>query len=69
MSEKTESDNTDWFRTRQLGPRTWVIDDRGQDLIYLACGEERCLLIDTGWGVGDLPALVASLSALQRPPT
>lgn len=56
--------NTAWFRTRQLDPRTWVIDDRGQDLIYLACGEERCLLIDTGWGVGDLPALVASLCPL-----
>jgi hydroxyacylglutathione hydrolase len=64
MTDYTESDSTAWFRTRQLDPRTWVIDDRGQDLIYLACGEERCLLIDTGWGVGDLPALVASLSSL-----
>jgi glyoxylase-like metal-dependent hydrolase (beta-lactamase superfamily II) len=51
-----------WFTTRQLDERTWAIDDRGQDLIYLVCGEERALLIDTGWGVGDLPALVASLS-------
>ena len=72
MSDNTSSDDTPWFRTRQLDSRTWVIDDRGQDLIYLACGEERCLLIDTGWGVGDpsgdsgqsLPALVASLSSL-----
>jgi glyoxylase-like metal-dependent hydrolase (beta-lactamase superfamily II) len=60
----TVSDNAAWFRTRQLDPRTWVIDDRSQDLIYLVCGEERCLLIDTGWGVGDLPALVDSLCAL-----
>jgi glyoxylase-like metal-dependent hydrolase (beta-lactamase superfamily II) len=64
MSDNTDSDNTTWFRTRQLDARTWVVDDRGQDLIYLACGEERCLLIDTGWGVGDLPALVASLCSL-----
>jgi len=64
MSDCTAPSNLAWFRTRQLDPRTWVIDDRGQDLIYLACGEERCLLIDTGWGVGDLPALVASLSPL-----
>jgi hydroxyacylglutathione hydrolase len=60
----TVSDHTTWFHTRQLDDRTWVIDDRGEDLIYLACGEERCLLIDTGWGVGDLPALVASLCTL-----
>ena len=64
MGENTTSDNSTWFRTRQLDARTWVIDDRGQDLIYLACGEERCLLIDTGWGVGDLPALAASLCPL-----
>jgi glyoxylase-like metal-dependent hydrolase (beta-lactamase superfamily II) len=63
----TVSDHTAWFHTRQLDARTWVIDDRGQDLIYLAAGEERCLLIDTGWGVGDLPVLVASLCPL--PPT
>jgi glyoxylase-like metal-dependent hydrolase (beta-lactamase superfamily II) len=50
-----------WFTTRQLDARTWAIDDRGEDLIYLLCGEEQALLIDTGWGVGDLPALVASL--------
>jgi glyoxylase-like metal-dependent hydrolase (beta-lactamase superfamily II) len=52
---------TDWFTTRQLDAQTWAIDDRGCDLIYLVCGEERALLIDTGWGVGDLPALAASL--------
>jgi glyoxylase-like metal-dependent hydrolase (beta-lactamase superfamily II) len=35
--------------------------------MYLVSGKERCLLIDTGWGVGDLPTLVASLTSL--PPT
>jgi glyoxylase-like metal-dependent hydrolase (beta-lactamase superfamily II) len=64
MTDDAAPTNSAWFRTRQLDPHTWVIDDRGQDLIYLACGEERCLLIDTGWGVGDLPALVASLCPL-----
>jgi hydroxyacylglutathione hydrolase len=64
VSENTTPDGSTWFQTRQLDAGTWVIDDRGQDLIYLACGEERCLLIDTGWGVGDLPALVASTCPL-----
>jgi hydroxyacylglutathione hydrolase len=53
-----------WFSTREIGPRTWAIDDCGQDVIYLACGDGRGLLIDTGWGVGDLRGLVASLTSL-----
>jgi hydroxyacylglutathione hydrolase len=54
----------DWFATRLVAPRTWAIDDHGSDVIYLVAGDERALLIDTGWGVGDLPALVASLTPL-----
>jgi len=54
----------DWFQVRAIGPQTWAIDDRGSDVIYLAAGAEKALLIDTGWGVGDLPALVASLTPL-----
>ena len=53
-----------WFKVRKIGDATWAIDDRGSDVMYLAAGQERCLLVDTGWGVGDLPALVASLSPL-----
>jgi glyoxylase-like metal-dependent hydrolase (beta-lactamase superfamily II) len=53
-----------WFRTRQIGARTWAIDDHGSSLMYLIAGCERALLIDTGWGVGDLSALVASLTSL-----
>ena len=53
-----------WLITRQLDAQTWAIDDRGEDIVYLVCGDDRCLLIDTGWGIGDLKALVASLSPL-----
>lgn len=56
-----------WFRTRLVGPDTWAIDDNGQDTMYLIVGGERALLLDTGWGVGDLPALVRSLT--DRPVT
>ncbi|MBN1976874.1 MAG: MBL fold metallo-hydrolase [Anaerolineae bacterium] len=58
---------SEWFKVREVGNATWAIDDRGSDVMYLVGGEERCLLVDTGWGVGDLPALAASLSPL--PPT
>jgi hydroxyacylglutathione hydrolase len=56
--------STEWFRVREVGDATWAIDDRGGDIMYLVAGEERCLLMDTGWGVGDLAGLVASLSSL-----
>ncbi|MFL7795052.1 MAG: MBL fold metallo-hydrolase [Anaerolineae bacterium] len=55
---------SEWFRVRDVGDATWAIDDRGSDVMYPVSGEERCLLMDTGWGVGDLPALVASLTSL-----
>ena len=60
----TNFTTTEWFKVRDLGNQIWAIDDHGQDVIYLVCGEERCLLLDTGWGIGNLPALAASLSSL-----
>src|SRR4030042_2282023 len=53
-----------WFLVRELDERTWAINDHGHSLIYLVAGQERALRIDTGWGVGDLPALVDSLTPL-----
>ena len=54
----------EWFRTRRVGKATWAIDDNGCDIMYLIGGDERCLLMDTGWGIGGLKGLVASLSLL-----
>jgi hydroxyacylglutathione hydrolase len=53
-----------WLQTRQLDAQTWAIDDRGEDICYLACGSETCLLMDTGWGIGDLKSLVHQLCSL-----
>jgi glyoxylase-like metal-dependent hydrolase (beta-lactamase superfamily II) len=60
---------TNWFETLLLddcggSSHTWAIDDRGNNMIYLLTGTEKALLLDTGWGIGDLPALVASLTPL-----
>jgi hydroxyacylglutathione hydrolase len=59
MTTQTRAASSSWFRTRQIDAQTWAIDDRGEDLIFLVCGEERALLIDTGWGVGDCRRWVA----------
>jgi hydroxyacylglutathione hydrolase len=56
--------STEWFEVKEVDDATWAIDDRGSNMLYLVAGQEYCLLVDTGWGVGDLPALVASFSPL-----
>lgn len=54
----------DWFTVHTLDAGLWAIEDHGRDTCYLVAGRERALLIDTGWGIGDLPALAASLTPL-----
>lgn len=49
----------DWIK-----PGVWRIDDFFSASCYLVEGKEKALLIDTGMGEGDLPALVASLTTL-----
>lgn len=53
-----------WFITKQVAQNTWAISDHYKDTMYLAVGEHSALLMDTGWGVGDLAGLVASLTPL-----
>lgn len=51
--------------SRPLGQGRWqLIDERG-GVMYLVTGKERALLIDTGFGVGDL---VGALKALTHLP-
>ena len=63
MDGDTEWIDAGWFRYRAVGQQVWAIDGHGS-VGYLVAGTERRLLIDTSWGVGDLPALVRSLSSL-----
>ncbi len=56
----------EWFETRHTGNETWAIDDHGCDVMYLIRGKEKCLLTDTGWGVGDLQTLPLSKGILNE---
>ena len=49
------------YDVRELAPRTWAISDHGMDVFYYASGETGGLLIDCGFGFGDLAALARGL--------
>lgn len=52
------------FTVTWLQPGLFRIDDYFTSSCYLVVGTEKALLIDTGMGEGDLPALVRSLTPL-----
>ncbi|NLK86956.1 MAG: MBL fold metallo-hydrolase [Clostridiaceae bacterium] len=52
----------EWFRQERITDDIILLDDRGQSSIYLVKGSERSLLIDTGWGIGDLPGVAGELT-------
>jgi glyoxylase-like metal-dependent hydrolase (beta-lactamase superfamily II) len=56
----------DWFKVKEVANGVWAIAENSTDgnLKYLVAGEEKALLVDTGWGIGDLAGLVHSLTPL-----
>lgn len=52
------------FNATPVSPRVTRIQGPYDALMYLVTGHERALLVDTGYGVGDLAAFVASLTEL-----
>lgn len=57
----------DWFRVWEDRPGIWVIEEPLHSegvKSYLIIGSERAALIDTGMGVGDIRALVTSITNL-----
>ncbi len=48
---------------RKLFENVFAIDDIGFDTMYLIEGEEKALLIDTGWGIFDIPELLRRITS------
>lgn len=52
------------FTLQQTAHNVWAIDEFGIDIIYLIIGTKRALLIDTGIGLGNLRAIVETMTDL-----
>jgi glyoxylase-like metal-dependent hydrolase (beta-lactamase superfamily II) len=53
-----------WYRAKEIGPKTWVINEQGiNDNMYLLEGADSALLIDSGFGLGNLRDFVKSLTS------
>lgn len=53
-----------WFEVKKIADKTWAIHDKTQVVSYLVEGDKKALLIDTGWGLGNLAELVQSITSL-----
>lgn len=54
----------EFFKAKSLSPHITQIEDATGVFCFLVQGSERAVLVDTGTGVGDLPAFVAALTDL-----
>lgn len=52
------------FTLQQVSRDVWAIDEFGIDIMYLVTGTERALLIDTGIGLGNVRAVVETMTDL-----
>ncbi len=59
-----EQSTSSWLTVSELSKNVWRIENNGMVSEYLVAGEEKALLIDTGWGIGNLSELVKSLTTL-----
>lgn len=52
------------FMLQQVSRNVWAIDEFGIDIMYLVIGTKRALLIDTGIGLGNIRAVVETMTRL-----
>lgn len=57
-----QNTNSTWLQVREVGNKVWRIEDSGVSS-YLIEGDEKALLIDTGWGIGNLAQQVGELTS------
>jgi hydroxyacylglutathione hydrolase len=55
--------NSEWFNLNEVKDGVWFIGDKTGANCYLVVGEDKSLLIDTGWGLGNLSELVESITS------
>ncbi len=56
--------NKNYYSVERITPSTLKISEQDMLSMYLVMGSERACLIDTGYGLGDLTGLIASLTDL-----
>jgi len=54
-----------WFRVAPLEPGVWLVGEPGHVNSWLIRGSERALLLDTGLGLADISAAVATVCPEQ----
>lgn len=57
-------DNFDRLVIREVGEKTWQIVENDHVAMYLLTGNKKALMIDTGWGIGNLPGALKTLTDL-----
>ncbi|NQU85605.1 MAG: MBL fold metallo-hydrolase [Mariniphaga sp.] len=62
VTQLSAQDTTTWYKVTEVADNTWLIDDNGNDNIYLVEGKDSALLIDTGIGVADLISTVKKIT-------
>jgi len=55
--------NNQYFEIKQQEPWLYSIHDRMEVYCWLITGESSALLLDTGYGIGDLPAAVRGITS------
>lgn len=56
--------NSEWYNLNEIKDGVWFISDKTGANSYLIEGKTNSLLIDTGWGLGNLNELVGSITSL-----
>jgi hydroxyacylglutathione hydrolase len=64
MSGKPSSEAEGRLESRLVAEKTWCINDRDIDNLYLVEGEERAAVIDTGIGQADMFRHIRTITAL-----
>jgi hydroxyacylglutathione hydrolase len=55
---------SDLLKSKLIYKNIWQIEGPANDLIYLVLGDQKAMLVDTGMGIGQLPAEIKKITSL-----